>query len=142
MGCQRPPDVWHEVDFLGFLDVSKHFLDNRVRVVFVHQFHGRHVAFPLPDRIGDGSCELVQNGVFRTVGTVFCSGSVPRFSAHELLGLAVLGGHSVLSFYSPAPTLTPGATPRLRNPPTWRGKRRGHRNPAMAQASSMSAFTT
>ena len=25
--------------------------------------------------------------------------------------MAVLGGHSVLSFYSPAPTLTPGASP-------------------------------
>src|SRR5262249_10822019 len=37
-------------------------------------------------------------------------------SVHDLLGLAVLGGHSVPSFYSPARKLTPGASPPTGEP--------------------------
>src|SRR5262249_52591792 len=79
---------------------------------------------------------------FLIVSVLFrwCAGSVPRFSAHELLGLALLGGHSVPSFYSPAPTLTPGASPPAEEPAGLEGQERRIPQRARAQASSMSAL--
>src|SRR5262249_49288563 len=44
LGMRREgaPDVGYPVDVLRRLDVCKHALDDRVRVVLVHQFHSRH----------------------------------------------------------------------------------------------------